>query len=43
MRQKIVEAGIDPLESTPQQLVDYIASEKTKWAKVIADANIKVE
>jgi tripartite-type tricarboxylate transporter receptor subunit TctC len=43
VRQKIVEAGIDPLESTPQQLVDYIASEKTKWAKVIAEGNIKVE
>jgi tripartite-type tricarboxylate transporter receptor subunit TctC len=43
VRQKIVEAGIDPLEGTPQQLVDYIASEKVKWAKVIADGNIKVE
>jgi tripartite-type tricarboxylate transporter receptor subunit TctC len=43
VRQKIVEAGIDPLEGTPQQLVDYIASEKAKWAKVIADGNIKVE
>ena len=43
VRQKIVEAGIDPLESTPRQLVDYIASEKAKWAKVIAEGNIKVE
>jgi tripartite-type tricarboxylate transporter receptor subunit TctC len=43
VRQKIVEAGIDPLESTPQQLVDYIASERAKWAKVIAEGNIKVE
>jgi tripartite-type tricarboxylate transporter receptor subunit TctC len=43
VRQKIVEAGIDPLEGTPQQLVDYIESEKTKWAKVIAEGNIKVE
>jgi len=43
VRQKIVEAGIDPLEGAPQQLVDYIANEKTKWAKVIAEGNIKVE
>ena len=43
VRQKIVEAGIEPLQSTPQQLADYIVSETAKWAKVIKDANIAVE
>lgn len=43
VRQKIVEAGIEPLQSTPQQLIDYIKSESTKWAKVIKDGNITVE
>lgn len=43
VRQKIVEAGIEPLQSTPQQLTDYIVSETAKWAKVIRDGNITVE
>lgn len=43
VRQKIVEAGIDPLQSTPQQLTDHIKSETAKWAKVIKDGNITVE
>ena len=43
VRQRIVEAGIEPLQSTPQQLADYIVSETAKWAKVIKDGNITVE
>ncbi len=43
VRQRIVEAGIEPLQSTSQQLADYIKSETTKWAKVIKDGNITVE
>ena len=43
VRQKIVEAGIDPLHSTPQQLSDYMKTESVKWAKVVIDGNIKVE
>ncbi|MGH8672998.1 MAG: Bug family tripartite tricarboxylate transporter substrate binding protein [Burkholderiales bacterium] len=43
VRQKIVDAGIDPLQSSPQELADYIASEQAKWAKVVKDRNITVE
>jgi tripartite-type tricarboxylate transporter receptor subunit TctC len=43
VRQKIVEAGIEPLQSTPQQLADYMRSETAKWTKVIKDGNITVE
>ena len=43
VRQKIVEAGIEPLHGTPQQLTDYVTSETAKWAKVVREANIKVE
>jgi tripartite-type tricarboxylate transporter receptor subunit TctC len=43
VRQKIVEAGIEPLQSTPQEFANYIKSEATKWAKVIKDGNITVE
>lgn len=43
VRQKIVDAGIDPLHSSPQQLSDYMRSEQAKWARVIKDGKIKVE
>lgn len=43
VRQKIVEAGIEPLQGTPQQLTDYITSEAAKWAKVVREGNIKIE
>jgi len=43
VRQKLVEAGVEPLESTPQQMADYMKSEIAKWAKVIKDGNITVE
>lgn len=43
VRQKVMEAGIDPLHSTPAQLTDYIKSETAKWANVVAEGNIKVE
>ena len=43
IRQKIVEAGVDPLQSSPQEFADYIRSEQDKWAKVIKDGNITVE
>ena len=43
VRQKVVEAGIDPLHGTPQQFTDYMKSESAKWAKVVTEGNIKVE
>ena len=36
-------AGIIPLGSTPEAFAKYIASETEKWAKVIKEANIKLE
>ena len=43
IRQKIVDAGVDPLQSSPQEFTDYIRSEQGKWAKVVKDGNITVE
>ena len=43
VRQKIIDAGIDPLHGTPQEMSDYMKSENAKWAKVVAEGNIKVE
>jgi tripartite-type tricarboxylate transporter receptor subunit TctC len=43
IRQKLVGAGIEQLQSTPEQMADYIRSESTKWEKVIRTANIKLD
>jgi tripartite-type tricarboxylate transporter receptor subunit TctC len=43
IRQKLIGAGIDPLQSTPQEMAAYMRSESAKWEKVIKAANLKVE
>ena len=43
VRQKLVDAGVEPVSSTPAEMNAYIASETAKWAQVIKVGNIKVE
>lgn len=43
IKDKLIGAGIDPLQSTPQEMASYMKSEAEKWAKVIKTANIKIE
>jgi tripartite-type tricarboxylate transporter receptor subunit TctC len=43
LRQKLIDAGIDPLQSSPQDASAYIRSETLKWAKVISEGKISVE
>ena len=43
VRAKLVEAGIEPLQSTPQEMASYIGAETAKWAKVIKEANITLD
>ena len=43
IKQKLIGAGIDPLQSTPEQMADYMKSEAAKWEKVIKTANIKLD
>jgi tripartite-type tricarboxylate transporter receptor subunit TctC len=43
IRQKLIDAGIDPLQSSPQDASAYIRSETLKWAKVISEGRITVE
>jgi tripartite-type tricarboxylate transporter receptor subunit TctC len=43
IKQKLIGAGIDPLQSTPQEMAAYMKSETEKWAKVINAASIKVD
>ena len=42
-RQVVIEAGIDPLQSSPEEVSAYMKSETAKWAKVIGDGKITVE
>lgn len=43
IKQKLIGAGIDPLQSSPQEMAAYMTSETAKWEKVIKTANIKVD
>ena len=43
IKQKLIDAGIDPLQSTPQEMAAYVASETAKWEKVIKAAGIKLD
>ena len=43
VRQKLIEAGLEPLQSTPEELGAYISSETAKWAKVVKEAGITIE
>jgi tripartite-type tricarboxylate transporter receptor subunit TctC len=43
LRQKLIDAGIDPLQSSPEEAAAYFKSETAKWAKVIGEGKITVE
>lgn len=43
VRQKLIEAGIDPLQSSADEATAYFRSETAKWAKVIGDGKISLE
>ena len=43
LRQKLVEAGIDLIPSTPEEATAYFRAESAKWAQVIAEGKISVE
>lgn len=43
LRQKLIDAGIDPLQSSPEDASAYMRSETLKWAKVISEGKITVE
>lgn len=43
VRDKLVGAGIDVLQSTPEEMAAYMKAEGTKWEQVIKTAGIKFE
>jgi tripartite-type tricarboxylate transporter receptor subunit TctC len=43
VRQRLMEGGIEPVTSTPEEATAHIRAETAKWAQVIKQADIKVE
>jgi tripartite-type tricarboxylate transporter receptor subunit TctC len=43
VRQKLIDAGLEPLQSTPQEFADYRRREAAKWAEVVRKANIALD
>ncbi len=43
MKERLLTLGAVPVASTPQQFAAFIAAEHAKWARVIREANIRVE
>lgn len=43
IRQKIVDAGVEPLQSSGKEMDTYVRAEISKWGKVVKDANIHLD
>ena len=42
-RQKVIDAGAELLQSSPQEMADHMRKEAMKWAEVIRTANIQLD
>jgi tripartite-type tricarboxylate transporter receptor subunit TctC len=42
-RDRMHAAGYEPMASTPEQYAEFIKTEMVRWAKVIKDANVRIE
>ncbi len=42
-RERMRGAGYEPMTSSPEQYGEFIKTEMVRWAKVIRDANVKIE
>jgi tripartite-type tricarboxylate transporter receptor subunit TctC len=43
VRQKLIDAGIEPMHSTPEEMASHIKGETAKWAKVVKEARITAQ
>jgi tripartite-type tricarboxylate transporter receptor subunit TctC len=43
VRQKLIDAGAEPLQSTPQEFADYRRREAAKWSEVVKAAGIVLD
>jgi tripartite-type tricarboxylate transporter receptor subunit TctC len=42
-RKALLDAGVEPTPSTPEEMSSYMAQELVRWGKVVKDANITLE
>lgn len=43
IRERLLQLGIDPVGNTPAEFTQFLKNEVAKWAKVIKDANVKID
>ena len=43
LKERLLNAGLDPVESTPDELVAFMRKEQERYAAVIKSANVKIE
>ena len=43
VRERLTNAGYDPVTSTPEELADFLKKELTKWDKVVKTAGVKAQ
>jgi tripartite-type tricarboxylate transporter receptor subunit TctC len=43
VRQKVIDAGAELLQSSPEEMADHMRKEAAKWAEVIRAANIQLD
>ena len=43
VRNKLIEGGVDPLGSSPEEFAAYVRSETARWTKVIKVSKVKVD
>ena len=43
IRQKLIDAGLQPQQSTPQEMADYRRKEAARWAEVITAAKLQLD
>ena len=43
VRQKLIDAGLEPLQSTPQEFAEYRRQEAAKWSEVVRAAKLELD
>jgi tripartite-type tricarboxylate transporter receptor subunit TctC len=43
INERFVQLGIEPVGNTPAEFTQFLRDEVAKWAKVIRDANVKID
>ena len=43
MKVKLSNMGVQPVGTTPEKFAQYLASEKTKWTKVVKESGARID